>query len=437
MKCEPPGPRSKELLRLRNLYVTRGVKHVANIFIEESEGALIKDVDGNIYIDFVGGFGALNVGHRNPEVLRAISDQAKKYLHVGFQVTPYEPYIKVAKKLIDIGLGDFEKKVLLVNSGTEANENAIRIAKAYTKRHGIIYFQNSFHGRSLLMAGITGRREVRNRMEPFPPEIFQTPYAYCYRCPLKLNYSGCDTFCIDYLRSRLEMEIDPEDVAAIIVEPIQGDGGFIVPPKEFHIKLRKLANEHGIVLIDDEIQQGFGRTGTFWAIEQFGVVPDLITAGKSLGGGLPLSAVLGRAEIMDAPLPGSIGGTFYGNPISCAAALVAINKAQELQKSAKRIGDITRKRFLEMQEKFDIIGDVRGLGADWALELVRNRRTKEPAVRETHEIVNECLKNGLLIWNTGIFDNVLVTLMPLVITSDQLTKGLDILEKAINKVNKK
>jgi len=282
--------------------------------------------------------------HRRVEVLRAISRQAEKYLHVAFQVTPYEPYVMVAKKLTEVMPGNFEKKALLVNSGTEAVENAIRIVKTFTNRQGLIHFHNSFHGRSLLTTALTGRaRPYKRRMGPFPPGIIQAPYAYCYRCPLGHEYPNCDIYCIEYLKLILTTQIAPEDVAAIIVEPRQGDGGFVFPPKEFFRRLRKLADDYDIILIDDEIQAGIGRTGTFWAIENYGIIPDLITAGKSLGGGLPLSAVIGRAEIMDAPLPGSIGGTFYGNPLSCAAALCVIDIAQQLLDSARKIGEITKK----------------------------------------------------------------------------------------------
>ena len=318
----PPGPKSIELMKLVEKYIPKAVYTVTPIFASESEGAMIKDVDGNEYIDFASGISCLNVGHRNPNVVRVIREQLEKYLHLCFHVTPYEPYIKLAEKLVRITPGNFEKKAMFVNSGAEAVENAIKVARYYTSKPIIVAFEYAFHGRTRLAMSLTGSvHPYKFGFGPLDPAIHRTPYAYCYRCSFGLEYPTCDMRCVEHIKDTFEVHLSPDDVAAIIVEPIQGEGGFVVPPKEFMQGLRKICDENDILLIADEVQSGMGRTGKMFAVEHYNVVPDMITMAKSLGGGLPLAAVIGRADVMDSVHIGGLGGTFGGNPLSCVAGL--------------------------------------------------------------------------------------------------------------------
>lgn len=428
----PPGPKSKELMELKNKYVPKPVYTVHPVFAISAEGATIKDVDGNTYIDFISGISVINTGHRHPEIIKAISDQLDKYLHLCFHVTPYESYLRVAEKLATLAPGNFAKKVMLANSGAEAVENAVKVARRYEKRPLIITFLDAFHGRTFMSMNLTGHvMPYKYGFNVFDGSIQRVPYAYCYRCSYGLEYPSCNMRCVEYIRELLSHHISPDDVAGIIFEPIQGEGGFIVPPKEFNQGLRKICDENKFLLICDEIQTGMGRTGKMFATEHYNVAPDIITMSKALGGGLPLSAVIGMDKVMDAPQVGGLGGTFGGNPLSCVAALKAIEIVQEIMKDVPKIGELVMRRLKEIRDKYEIIGDVRGIGLMNALEFVENKKTKKPADIKATQVVEECRKSGLILNKAKA--NVVRTLPPLNIDKSLLNKGLDILENAIKK----
>jgi len=437
---EIPGPKSQKLLEKKQKFVARGVSNATPIFAEEAQGALIKDVDGNTFIDFYGGIGTLNAGHCPPLVVDTIKQQAEKLLHTCFMVVMYEPYVDLAEKLTEITPGNYAKKVMFVNSGAEAVENAVKIARSYMKKPGIISFEAAFHGRTLMTMSLTSKvRPYKFGFGPFAPEVYKMPSAYCYRCYYHSNYPECGMHCLEQFERFFTAEVPPENIAAIIIEPVQGEGGFIVPPPEFLPGLRKICDQYGILLIADEVQTGFARTGKMFAVEHYNVKPDIMTLAKSIGSGMPLSAVLGRAEVMDGPDPGHIGGTFGGNPVSCAAALATIDfiEKERLVERAKSIEKTAKERLLQMKEKYSIIGDVRGLGAMLAVELVKDRKAKNPAKEETTRILQACYEKGLIVMGAGIYSNVVRMLPPLVITDEQLVRGLDILEDAIASVANK
>jgi len=432
----PPGPKSVELMRLREKYVPKAVYNVTPIFVAESEGAVIRDVDGNEYIDFATGISCLNVGHRNPEVMKTVREQLERYLHLCFHVTPYEPYVRLAEKLATIAPSNFEKKVVLVNSGAEAVENAVKVARRYTGRPVIVTFEYAFHGRTRLAMSLTGSvHPYKYGFGPLDPAVHRTPYAYCYRCTFGLEYPACNMRCVEYIRDTFAIHLSPDEVAAMIVEPIQGEGGFIAPPKEFLQGLRRICDENDILLIADEVQSGMGRTGKMFAVEHYNVVPDIITMAKSLGGGLPIAATIGRGAVMDSVQVGGLGGTFGGNPLSCVAALKAVDETQQLLENAEKLGTILMSRLKEIYEKYEIIGDVRGIGLMAGVELVKDRRTKEPAKEERNRVLNECRKNGLIIIGAGAYKNVIRFLPPLNIGDELLNKGLDIFENAIKRIS--
>ena len=429
-----PGEKSAELLSLKNEYVPKGVYHIAPIFISKGKGALVEDVDGNEYIDFAGGISSLTVGHCNDEVVSTIKEQADKYLHTCFHVLMYESYVRLAKKLTEITPGNFPKQVFLVNSGAEAVENAVKIARRYTGRYGIIAFEHAFHGRTVLAMGLTSQvKYYKFGFGPFDPGIQRFPYAYTYRAPFKTTDAEYGEYCVRTIEDSFKTYMPAEAIAAIIVEPILGEGGYVIPPVEFLKGLRSICDDYGILLIADEIQSGMGRTGKMWAIEHFDVVPDILLASKSLGGGLVLSAVVGRKDVMNSVDVGGIGSTFGGNPLSCVAALKTIEVIEQdkLLDRATKLGKMARGRFEGMKEKYDIIGDVRGLGCTIGVEFVKDRETKEPAASELGEIRKNCFKHGLITMSCGVLHNVLRLMFPLVIKEDELERGLDILEDAI------
>ncbi|MBU2511254.1 4-aminobutyrate--2-oxoglutarate transaminase [bacterium] len=423
-----------ELLRLREQHVPQGPFNTAPIFIKEAKGALMIDVEGKEYIDFAGGIGVNNIGHSHPKVVAAIKEQADRFTHTCFHVAMYDSYVELAKRLNELAPGNFDKMTMFANSGAEAVENAVKIARYATGRQGIICFENAFHGRTLLGMSLTSKvKPYKYNFGPFAPEIYRMPFAYCYRCPFGLSYPSCDASCADHLEDFFIGNVAPECTAAVIAEPIQGEGGFITPPPEYFPKLKKTCEKYGIAFIADEVQSGAGRTGTFLAMEQWNVAPDLITMAKSFAGGMPLSAVTGRKDLMDKPHVGGLGGTYTGNPLACKAALAVLDILIEdnlLEKSVQ-LGKTLRSRFDEMKEKYEVIGDVRGLGPMLALELVKNRETKEPAAQESKRLVQRCLEKGLIILSCGNYGNVIRTLMPFVITDEQLEKGLSILEESI------
>jgi 4-aminobutyrate aminotransferase / (S)-3-amino-2-methylpropionate transaminase / 5-aminovalerate transaminase len=417
----------------RQRYVPRGVFTYHPIFPASGSGATITDVEGNIYLDFAGGIGTMNVGHSHPAVIAAAQAQLERYTHTCAHVLTPPLYIELAKRLTEITPGDFAKKSLLVNSGAEAVENAIKIARAATGRSAVIAFENSFHGRTNLALALTGKvRPYRANFGPFAPDIHLLPYADCY------HNDGDD--CGGW-RAALERffltHVAADQVAAMIVEPVQGEGGFIVPPDDFLPTLREICTRHGIVLIIDEVQTGFGRTGRMFAVEHSGVEPDLLLTAKSLAAGLPLAAVVGRAELMDAPLPGGLGGTYGGNPVACAAALAVIEvfEREGLVERAQRLGAMALERMRDWQRRFELIGDVRGLGAMVAMELVRDRQRRTPATAEAAALLVETRQRGLILIKAGLHDNVIRLLMPLVTTDDEMTRGLDIIEQSLAAVS--
>jgi 4-aminobutyrate aminotransferase/(S)-3-amino-2-methylpropionate transaminase len=428
-----PGPKSAALMNREAAAVPRGVSQLTPIFVARAQGACIEDVDGNTFLDLAGGIGCLNVGHRNPNVTRVLHDQIDRFLHTCFMVTPYESYVTVAEKLNSLAPGSTPKKTILLNTGAEAVENAIKIARAYTKRPAVICFEDAFHGRTLLALSLTSKTHpYKVGFEPFVSDIYRIPYAYCYRCPYNLTYPSCQLHCAHQLEDTFKRVVAAESVAAIIVEPILGEGGFVAPPLEWLGVIRTICDRYGILLIADEVQTGFARTGKFFACEHYGVEPDLLLSAKSLGGGLPLAAVTGKANIMDYTGPGALGGTFGGNPLSCEAALAAIAAIEEdqLNDRAVMLGDRFRRRAFRWQSNLTAIGDIRGIGAMQAIEIVKTDGSRSPDSEATKQITRYCYENGVILVTAGTYSNIIRLLMPLVITDEQLDEALDVLEAA-------
>jgi 4-aminobutyrate aminotransferase/(S)-3-amino-2-methylpropionate transaminase len=430
----PDTPKSAALHDLRQRYVPRGVFNVAPTFIESAEGARVTDVDGRTFIDFAGGLGVLNVGHAPPPVVEAVRDQAERYLHTCFHVMMYEPYVRLAQRLSELVPGPGEKKTMFTNSGAEAVENAVKVARSYTGKQGVVVFEYAFHGRTLMTMTMTSKmRPYKFGFGTLAPNVYRGPYAYCYRCPLGKSYPSCEVACADQIENMLRTHVDPDEVAALVVEPVAGEGGFIVPPPEWLQRLSEICRRHGILLVADEVQSGIGRTGTMFAIEPSGVAPDVLTSAKSLAAGLPLGAVSGRAEIMDAPMVGGLGGTYGGNPLACVAALAVLDMIgeQNLLERSRAIGVRLMEHFHQMQEKHAIVGDVRGQGAMVAMELVTDRVSKAPAKDETARIVKMAYDRGLLLLKAGVHDNVVRVLVPLVADDATIDEGCRILDECL------
>ncbi len=432
-----PGNGSQALHERRMKAVPQGPYHVTPIYVKEARGALVTDVDGNTLIDFAGGIGIQNVGHCHPKVLKAVHEQVDQSIHTCFHVFPYESYIALAEKLNEKTPGNFAKKTMFVNSGAEAVENAIKIARAATGRKAVLSFSRAYHGRTLMTMSLTSKvKPYKFGFGPFAPETYKIPYPYYYHAPEGVTPEEMDAQLLNQIEEMFLGEVTAEDVAAIIMEPVQGEGGFIVPSANFVKGIREICDKYGILLIADEIQTGYARTGKLFAMEHYGVAPDLMTTSKSIAAGLPLSSVTGRAELMDAPAAGQLGGTFAGSPVACAAGLAVLDIIEEenLCLRAQEIGEKMIARFKEMQNKYELIGDVRGLGAMVAMEMVTDRKTKTPATAAVAEIVKDTWKNGLVSLSAGLNSNVLRFLPPLVVTDEQLEKGLDILEASIARV---
>jgi 4-aminobutyrate aminotransferase/(S)-3-amino-2-methylpropionate transaminase len=402
--------------------VPQGPFNVTPIFVERASGATVTDVDGNVLLDFTGGLGSLNAGHANPAVVEAVAAQARKFLHTCFHIAMYEPYVALAEKLNAITPGQFAKKTLLVNSGAEAVENAVKIARYFTKRPAVVGFEHGFAGRTLLGMSLTSKvMPYKFGFGPFAPEVYRLPYPYEYRG------EGAD------FHEFFHAHVDPRQVACVVMELVLGEGGFVVAPTRYVQALAKFCRENGILFVADEIQTGFARTGKMFAAEHYGIEPDLITMAKSLAGGIPLSAVTGRAEIMDSVHVGGLGGTYGGNPVACAAALATIEQIEKLKLCARaeKIGETLRSRMLAWQKRHDTIGDVRGLGAMMAMEFVKNRQSKEPAKELTLNLVKRCAENGVIALYAGTHSNVLRFLVPLVITDEQLDEGLAVIKRLL------
>jgi 4-aminobutyrate aminotransferase / (S)-3-amino-2-methylpropionate transaminase / 5-aminovalerate transaminase len=437
LKTQIPGPKSKALGERRNAAIPRGLSQGTPIYVAKADGAALEDVDGNRYIDFAGGIGCLNTGHRAPGVIRAIERQLEKFLHVCVQVTGYESYVRLAERLNELTPGRFPKKTLFVNTGAEAVENAVKIARAATGRPGVIAFEDAFHGRTMMALSLTSKTHpYKAGFQPFPGEVYRIPYAYCYRCSYSLKYPSCDLYCAHHLEDTFKRVVASEGVAAVIAEPVLGEGGFVAPPLEYFRTLIDICHKHGVLFIADEVQSGFGRTGALFASERYGIEPDIVVTAKSIGGGLPLAAITGRAEIMDAPGSGGLGGTFAGNPAACEAALAVLDmfENQDLYTRANELGDRFQKRAREWQKRWPMIGDVRGMGAMQAIELVQSQETREPGAQETKQITQYCYEHGLITISAGSYGNVIRLLMPLVITDEQLEEGLNVLEGALKTV---
>lgn len=432
-----PGPKASLLLERRKKIVPKGISNGIPTFISSAKGAILTDVDGNTFIDFAGAIGCINVGHCHPDVTKALHEQIEQYIHPGFNIMMYEPYIQLAERLAEMAPGTHEKQVMFANSGAESVENAVKIARKYTKRQGIVVFQRGFHGRTLLAMTMTSKvHPYKFEFGPFAPEIYKAPYSYPYRRPQGMSVDEYDQHVIQEFENFLLGDVAPETIAAVVMEPIQGEGGFIIPTPTFVQRIFEICKKHGILFIADEIQTGFGRTGKNFAIEHFGVIPDLMTVSKSMGAGMPISGIIGRKEIMERSSPGELGGTFAGNPMGCRAALAVLDiiKKENLNQRGVQIGGILHERLHHLAEQYDIIGEVRGLGAMYAVEFITSKESKEPNPSIVKSVMKEAYNRGLITLNAGLHGNILRFLMPLVITDQQLTEGLDILEEAIHTV---
>lgn len=430
-----PGEKSRTLQARRQQYVARGVSSTMSVFAAQADGAIIEDVDGNRFIDFAGGIGVMNVGHSRPEVVQAIAEQAAKFVHTCFSVVMYEPYVELAERITRLAPGNFPKKAIFFNSGAEAVENAVKIARYATGRPAIIVFDNGYHGRTLLTMSMTARvKPYKYRFGPYAPEVYRAPFPYPYR--MNMTPSQASDACLAELKRMFIGEVAPDQVAAMIVEPVQGEGGFMPAPPGFLKALKTLCEEHGILFIADEIQSGFCRTGEMFAVNHDGVEPDLMIIAKSLAAGMPLSGVVGRAEIMDAPPPGTLGGTYSGNPVACAAALAVLDifEREDLAERSRQIGRIASERFLNLQKQYPMIGDVRGQGGMLAMEIVKDRTTREPDPQAVTDILAAAHQRGLILISAGMYGNVIRVLVPLNVSDEQLQRGLDILAEAIGTV---
>ncbi|WP_242236870.1 4-aminobutyrate--2-oxoglutarate transaminase [Bacillus cereus group sp. BfR-BA-01316] len=431
--------KSSILHERRKNAVPEGPYNITELYVQSAKGAIITDVDGNELIDFAGGIGMQNVGHCHPKVVKAIQDQVESSIHSCFHVAPYESYIALAERLNELTPGDFKKKTMFANSGAEAVENAVKIARKAMGRSAIVSFERAYHGRTLLTMSLTSKvKPYKHGFGPFASEVYKLPYPYYYRAEEGLTPEEVDAQILAYFERFMLEEVASDNIAAIILEPLQGEGGFIVPTTTFMRGVRNICDKYGIIMIADEIQTGFARTGSLFAMDHFGVAPDLMTFSKSIAAGMPLSAITGRADLMDAPGPGQLGGTFSGSPSACVAALAVLDVIEEenLVKRAVEIGARMMEVFNSWKDKYELIGDVRGLGAMTAIELVKDKETKEPAAEEVKAIMKETHSKGVITISAGIYSNVLRFLPPLVITDEQLEEGLTILEAAIAKLSK-
>ena len=427
LRTKIPGPRSQEILARKERVIADPLSVYLPVVIQEGRGATLTDVDGNTFIDFTGGVGCLNVGHSHPRLVEAAQEQLARFSHTDFTIIPYETYVALAERLLELAPFASPAKAAFFNAGTEAVENAIKFARSYTKRSAVVCFEGAFHGRTLLAMTMTSKTHpYKAGLGPFAPEVYRVPFAQDYRGP--------DTrTALAALERAFTTQVAAEHVAAIVIEPVLGEGGFVVAPRDFMTGLRRICDEHGIVLVVDEVQTGFGRTGRMFAIEHYGVEPDLLLLAKSIAGGLPLSAVLGKAEIMDAPGDSAIGGTYVGNPVAQAAAHAVLDIFEEegLVERAQQLGEAIRARMVQWQERFASVGDVRGLGAMLAIELVSDRDTKEPAPELATAVVEAAAERGLLLLKSGIYSNCIRVLTPLVLSDAELDEALAVWEEAL------
>ncbi|MED1016930.1 4-aminobutyrate--2-oxoglutarate transaminase [Bacillus atrophaeus] len=425
---------SAEWQQKRDQFVSKGVSNGNRSLAVKGEGAVLYDLDGRRFVDFAGAIGTLNVGHSHPKVVEAVKRQTEELIHPGFNVMMYPSYIELAEKLCGLAPGEHDKKAIFLNSGAEAVENAVKIARKYTKRQGVVTFTRGFHGRTNMTMSMTSKvKPYKFGFGPFAPEVYQAPFPYYYQKPAGMSDESYDDFIIQSFHDFFVATVAPETVACVVMEPVQGEGGFIIPSKRFVQHIADFCKQHGIVFVADEIQTGFARTGTYFAIEHFDVVPDLITVSKSLAAGLPLSGVIGKAEMMDAAAPGELGGTYAGSPIGCAAALAVLEiiEHEGLNERSEEIGRIIEERALEWKKEHAYIGEIRRLGAMAAVEIVKDPETREPDKAKAAAIAAYANDNGLLLLTAGINGNIIRFLTPLVITDEQLKEGLDIIEAGL------
>lgn len=434
-----PGPKAKAIIERRADSIPSAIRCIYPVVIERGEGAIIEDVDGNMFLDWIGGVGVLNIGYSHPEIIEAVTKQSEKYFHGMFNIVTHEGYVKLAEKLNQIVpvKGD-KKRTYFANSGAEADENAVKVAKSFTKRPNIICFSGGFHGRTNLTMAMTSKKTYAKGLGPFPEGIYRAEYPYFYRKPKGMTDGDAMEYYINSIYKVFEECSPAEYVAAIVVEPVQGEGGFIPAPIEWIKAVRKICDDNGILLIADEVQSGFCRTGRMFASEYWkeeGVQPDILTTAKSIGAGLPISAITAREEIMESVVGGTIGGTYCGNPLACTSALktIEIMERDNLANRSLEIGEKVEKRYREWMEKYDVIGDVRGLGAMIGIEFVTDKESKKPDSTIVLNIINEAAQNGLMIENAGVYGNVIRFLAPLLISDEQLEVGFKIFEDAIKK----
>jgi len=427
LRTEIPGPKSKAILERKERVVADPLSIFLPVVVDQALGASLTDVDGNTFLDFTGGVGCLNVGHSHPQVVAAAQEQLTRFAHTDFTIVPYEVYVDLAERLCELAPVRKPAKAAFFNAGTEAVENAVKFARSYTGRPAVIGFEGGFHGRTLLSLTLTSKTHpYKAGLGPFAPEVYRVPFPNEYRGPSAAE-------ALEALERALVTQIAAETVAAIVLETVQGEGGFVVAPPEFVEGVRRLCDEHGIVFVCDEVQTGFGRTGRMWGIEHYDVEPDLITVAKSIAAGLPLSGVLGTANIMDAPGDSAVGGTYVGNPVAQAAAMAVLDVFEEesLNDRSVAIGEQIRERMLAWQERWHAIGHVRGLGAMLAIELVADRETKEPAAELASRVVEAAAERGLLLLKSGIYSNCIRVLVPLVISDAELDEALGVWEQAL------
>jgi len=427
----PPGPKSKAALDRKEKFVTKGLRVGLPLELARAEGPFVQDADGNVYVDLGVGIGVHNAGHRPPAVIRAAKAQLDRLTHICYMVSTYKPYTDLAERMAEICPPGLTQSIFL-NSGSEAVENAVKIARAYTKKPWIVSFRTAFHGRTLLDISLTGKEKpYREGFGPFVREVLIMDYAYPYRDPEGRSPAECAKARVEEIERAITQPEVEGQVGMIVAEPVQGEGGIIVPPKEFFPLLRNLCKDHGMLLIDDEVQAGMGRTGAMWGIDNWNTVPDLLVSGKALGGGLPLGGVTGTPEIMQAPGPASLGGTFGGSPVVCAAALEAVRSIQRAMPKVPKLEALLRRRATELFESHERIGEVRGIGAMWALEFVKDRRTKEPDADFARAVQLAGLRNGLMLLTAGYHNNCIRLLPPLNIPLPLMDKAFDLLEDSL------
>lgn len=440
LKTAIPGPKSIEMMQRRKNAMPAGLAKSTEVAVVSADGGVVIDADGNTLLDFAGGIGMMNIGHSNKQVIDAMKEQLDKYIHICSLVATPEPYVELAELLNSLTPGNFPKKTLLANSGSEAVENAVNIARYYTKRSAVICFEGGYHGRTLLTLSLTSKYALfKKGFGPYVSDIVRLPAPNMYRKPKQFTDAEYINFCIQQFETAMIAQIDPDSVAAIIIEPVQGEGGFIPMPEQFLQKLRAVADAHGIVLIFDEIQCGAGRTGKLFACSHFNVVPDIICMAKSIGAGMPISAITGKAEIIDAPHLGGVGGTYGGNPLACVAAIEALKilSSESFLARVNHVGDLISTTLNNWKNKYACIGDVRGLGAMLLVEFVKDRDSKEPDVEIAMEIIKDAVSHGIILIRAGLYSNCIRLLPPIVMTDEQLAEGLQVLENAIQRAQEK